>query len=265
MLRNEIEVLNNHKRFAAYAIVLFVCGSLVAYLGLVQAFDFPDILRRSPQEILVKFHANETWVRAFYYIFAVSHLVLAAAVLVSARALKVAEGPWLTIAVAGGVAYALTQTIGFLRWPFLVPQFADMATNAESTASLEAALPILEAFHRYAGIAIGENLSFWAMSAWLVGMGVTLRNPIIGHRKIGGLWIATGCAVMVYTFEQFGGAFSVLSPLLLTTHGIAYGLLILFAWSTLESTDGEAIGRIHPMPLVLVSLFSITIIAPGII
>mgnify|MGYP001794630383 CR=1 FL=1 len=265
MTRSESNILRSHKRFTACAIVLFICGSLVAYFGLGQVFDFPDILRRSPEEILLKFKANAPLVRAFYYLFAISHLVLAAAVLVSARALKAADGPWLTLAIASGVTYALTQTIGFLRWPFLVPQFADMATAVEGSAGLAATLPILEAFHRYAGIAIGENLSFWAMSIWLIGMGITLRHPSIEHRTIGGFWIATGCAVIVYTFEQFGGPFSLLAPLLLTTHGTAYGLLLLFAWSTLKSSDAEPVAENHPIPLALVSLFSAAIIIPGMI
>lgn len=265
MPRNDIEILNSHKRFAAYAIMLFIGGSLVAYLGLVQVFDFPDILRQSPQEILAKFKENEPLVRGFYYLFAVSHLMLAAAVLVSARALKTADGPWLTIALAGGVTYAVTQTIGFLRWPFLVPQFANMTIGADSSATVEAVLPILEAFHRYAGMAIGENLSFWAMSVWLIGMGITLRSPDIGHRRVGGLWIVTGCAVMVYTFEQFGGPFSLLAPLLLTTHGVTYGLLTLFAWSLLQSTDYEVTGRICPLQFAFVSLFSAAIIVPGVV
>jgi len=54
----------------------FIGLSLTAYLGLTVSFDFPDILRRDPKDILFAFQQQETAIRFFYSLFAFAHCVL---------------------------------------------------------------------------------------------------------------------------------------------------------------------------------------------
>ena len=185
----------------------FIFLSLTAYMGLVTIFDFPDILRRPPEEIMAAFQAEQSAVRGFYYLFTFAHLVFAAGVIVMARTLRGWDNPWLEVATAGGVLYGVAQAAGFLRWPILVPMFAQLEGGAEQQSN---AFLLLEAFHRYAGMAIGENLSFWGMAAWLVGIGVTLRRVNGSPQTVAWLWIVDGVLVALLTFEHLGGALAVL-------------------------------------------------------
>ncbi|MEH6559759.1 MAG: DUF4386 family protein [Oceanicoccus sp.] len=255
------------RRAAAILLPLFIVMSLVAYAGLVTFFGFPDVLRLPPLKILAAFRAEQTAVIIFYYLFAIAHLVFVAGVLALHRVLRVSDGPWLTIATAGGVLYGIAQTVGFLRWPILVPLFAEKAADPELTAGqLDALLLVLDAFHRYAGMAIGENLSFWGLAAWLIGCGVTVMRSPFTMSKAGWLWVIAGLMVAMYTFEQLGGPFAVLSPLLMLSHGLMYGLVLAIAWSLYRTADDDT--KLRPVGLIAVtsiSLFCAAIIVPGLI
>jgi hypothetical protein len=242
----------------------FIVLSLIAYLGLTISFDFPDILRRDATEILAAFSAHEVAVRSFYYVFALAHLVLAAGVLIAHRALRQGDGPWLLVATAGGVLYGIAQTAGFLRWPLLVPVFSEAINQPDlSPQARELALLTLSAFHQYAGVAIGENLSFWGMCAWLVGTGIALMQ--IGRRSFGYLWIGTGCMVGAYTFEQLGGPFASLAPLLLISHGMAYGLLLALSWSFAKTrADRPTFAPVGRLASLLIALFCALLILHGV-
>ncbi len=249
----------------ATLLFMFVGLSLTAYLGLAAAFGFPDILRAPAPKILEAFRASEAQVRGFYYLFAVSHLLFAAAVLTLPRALSAGDGPWLTIATGGGVLYGVAQTMGFLRWPILIPVFANHAAGHDlSGPQGKVVLLMLEAFHHYAGNAIGENLSFWGMCAWLIGTGIALRQPGLGQKWIGWLWIGTGLMVGVYTFEQLGGPFAVLGPLLLISHGLAYGLILALAWSLVRTRSNDRhLAPVGGTAALAIAVFSAAIVLPG--
>jgi len=253
------------RRATVLLLPLFIVMSLVAYLGLTTVFGFPDVLRLPPLEILAAFRAEQTAIIIFYYLFAIAHLVFVAGVLALHRVLRVSDGPWLTIATAGGVLYGIAQTVGFLRWPILVPLFAEKATDPELTAGqADTLLFLLDAFHRYAGIAIGENLSFWGLAAWLLGCGATLMRAPFYMFRASWLWIFTGLMVAVYTFEQLGGLFTVLSPLLILSHGLMYGLILAIAWSLHRTADDDT--KLRPvgiLAIAAISLFCASIVLPG--
>ncbi|MCP4934784.1 MAG: DUF4386 family protein [bacterium] len=255
------------RRGASLLLSGFIVLSLSAYLGLMMVFDFPDVLRRSVSEILVAFQAEQTAVRGFYYLFAVAHLVFVAAVLVLHRCLRTIDGPWLTVATAGGALYGLAQTAGFLRWPIVVPLIADyIAAPGLGEIQRETALLVLEALHQYAGMAIGENLSFWGLAVWLTGIGFTLMRGKLLSLLTAWCWIAAGVMVGLYTFEQLGGQFAVLSPLLLISHGLMYGLILAIAWSLHRTTDtSRALAPIGIFATVLISLFCAALVVPGLI
>ncbi len=252
-------------RGAATLLFLFVALSLTAYAGLTVTFGFPDILRASADDILAAFEARRTEIRGFYYLFAIAHLIFAAAVIVLARALRVADGSWLAVATAGGVLYGLAQTMGFLRWPILVPVFADyLGQDGLTPDARETGLLMLDAFHHYAGNAIGENLSFWGFAVWLTGVGMTLRRPVMGRPTAGLFWMGAGFLVFIYTFEQLGGPFAVLGPVLLISHGLAYGLILLLAWTCLKTSDrARQLAPAGALVTVAVVLFCGGIVVPG--
>jgi hypothetical protein len=96
-----------------------------------------------------------------------------------------------------GVVAGLAQTLGFLRWPFLVPHLAQayLASGASEAQRAAAAL-VFEAFHRYAGMAVGEHLGYLSTSVWtfLVAL-LMLRAPLFGRwLGLSGMLLALGVA-----------------------------------------------------------------------
>src|SRR4029079_16320368 len=103
----------------------------------------------------------------------------------------------LWLATIFGVVAGLAQTLGFLRWPFLVPHLAQayLAPGA-SEAQRAAAATVFDAFHRYAGMAVGEHLGYLSTSVWtfLIAL-VMLRSPLFGRWfGLSGMLLAVGVA-----------------------------------------------------------------------
>src|SRR6185295_11967426 len=96
-----------------------------------------------------------------------------------------------------GIIAGLVQTFGFLRWPLLVPHLAQayLAPGASDAQRATAAL-VFEAFHRYAGVAVGEHLGYLSTSVWtfLVAL-VMLRSSLFGRwLGLSGMLLALGVA-----------------------------------------------------------------------
>src|SRR6185503_3204573 len=114
------------------------------------------------------------------------------------RALAPGDAPLaLWGATVAGVLAGLVQTLGFLRWPFLVPHLAEayLAPGA-SEAQRAAAGLVFEAFHRYLGMGVGEHLGYLTTAVWtfLIALQM-LRSPLVA-RWLGaaGLPLALGIA-----------------------------------------------------------------------
>jgi hypothetical protein len=95
----------------------------LAFFELGRAFDYPDILRRDPDEILRRFAAGGSGLLLRWQVLLVSALgmlplvALLAVVLAAPLALTV-------VSIVVGAAAALVQAIGLVRWPFAVPELA---------------------------------------------------------------------------------------------------------------------------------------------
>jgi hypothetical protein len=103
----------------------------------------------------------------------------------------------LSVATAFGIVAGVAQTLGFLRWPFLVPHLASayLAPGA-SEAQRAAAAMVFEAFHHYAGMAVGEHLGYLSTSIWTFMIALLmLRAPLFGRRLgLSGMALAMGVA-----------------------------------------------------------------------
>ena len=83
----------------------------VAFLELGRAFDYPDILRREPDEILRRFHAGGTGLLLRWHLFMLTALALVPAAVLFAVVLGAA--PALTVmTIVTLVVVALVQVLG---------------------------------------------------------------------------------------------------------------------------------------------------------
>jgi hypothetical protein len=94
-------------------------------------------------------------------------------------------------AVVFGVLAGTVQFLGLARWPFLVPYLAETYLDPQSSpAAREAAAVTFQAFHDYAGGAIGEHLGYLFTAVWTLLLAAGLV------RVMGRPWLAALGAVI---------------------------------------------------------------------
>src|SRR5262249_17488903 len=125
-------------------------------------------------------------------------------------------GLWL--ATTFGVIAGVAQTLGFLRWPFLVPHLAQAYLDpAASEAQRAAAAMVFDAFHRYAGMAVGEPLGYLCTSLWTVLVSVAILRGGRAPGWLGASGIVLGAGIAAGLLEpaglEFAGAVNALSYL----------------------------------------------------
>jgi hypothetical protein len=174
-------------------IVFTVCFTLLQ----VQ-FEYPDILRQPTADVLTKFQAGGPGLVAVWYVLSLTAVLFIPVVILVHRVLAEQQASTtLQVATAFGVVAGLSQALGFLRWPFLVPFLSDayLAPGANAAQQAAAAM-VFEAFHRYAGMAVGEHLGYLSTSIWtfLVAL-LMLRSPQFGRwLGLSGMVLALGVA-----------------------------------------------------------------------
>src|SRR5215212_973851 len=161
-------MLNRRTRLIAAGLLIVMPVLFNLFFALLQsAFEYPDILRRSPDEVLRRFAAGGERLIALWYGFALTPALFLPAAVLLRRSLGREEAAHLALATPLAIAASLVQLLGLLRWPFLVPELArlylDPATDA---ATRTATLAIFLAFHQYLGVAVGEHLGYLFTAAW---------------------------------------------------------------------------------------------------
>ncbi len=180
----------------------------VVFFELGRVFDYPDILRREPDEILRRFAAGGTGLLIRWHALMLSALamvpltVLLAVVLGASTALTV-------LAITVGVAAGLMQAVGLSRWPYAVPELArrwvaadDHGADADATRrSIEVTFAIL---HRFLGVGIGEHLGYLLTGLWtlLAAASIVTTTAIPGW--LGWIGVPIGLALVVGSAEFAG-------------------------------------------------------------
>ena len=174
-------------------IVFTVCFTLLQTL-----FEYPDILRQPTAEVLTKFQAGGPSLVAVWYVLTLTAILFIPISLLVHRVLADREASTLLwIATTFGVVAGVAQTLGFLRWPFLVPSLAQAYLAPGASAAQQAATAaVFDAFNRYAGMAIGEHLGYLSTSVWTFLIAARmLRVPLFGRWiGIAGMALAIGVA-----------------------------------------------------------------------
>ncbi|MFN0072700.1 MAG: DUF4386 domain-containing protein [Chloroflexota bacterium] len=156
------------RRTAGALLVIVPLTFTVCFMLLQTIFEYPDILRESIAEILTKFSEGGAPLIAVWHVLTLTAVAFIPVTLLVHRILDERNAPVLLwVATIFGIITGLSQTLGFLRWPFLVPHLSEayLAPGA-SEAQRAAAGMVFEAFHRYAGITVGEHLGYLSTSLW---------------------------------------------------------------------------------------------------
>ena len=204
----------------------------VTFFLLQRAFEYPDILRKPTDYILRRFKEGGAPLRRIWYAFAFS-AVLFTPVPVMVQQVFKPDAPWyLLVGTALGVLAGAVQILGLIRWPFLVPSLADIYTDPASTQSTrDSAAVVFQAFHRYAGVAIGEHLGYIFTSMWTILLCIAITQTDVVNPLFGLLGVLPGIGVLIGVFEETGfkaaGAINAISYILWSVWLVAFGIALL--------------------------------------
>ena len=213
-------------------LIVVPIGFNVTFFLLQRAFEYPDILRKPTGYVLQRFKEGGAPLRRLWYAFAFS-AVLFTPVPVLVHQVFQPDAPWfLVIGTTIGVLAGVVQFLGLIRWPFLVPSLADLYTDPGSTqATRDSAAVTFQAFHRYAGVAVGEHLGYLFTSTWTVLLCIAIIQTEIVNPLFGWLGIIPAIGVLVGVFEETGfkaaGAVNAISYILWSIWLVAFGIALL--------------------------------------
>jgi uncharacterized protein DUF4386 len=204
----------------------------VTFFLLQRAFEYPDILRKPTDTILRHFKEGGAPLRRLWYAFTFSALLFTP-VPVMVQQVFQPDVPWfLVVGTTIGVLAGAVQFLGLIRWPFLVPSLAELYTGPDSTqATREAVAVVFQAFHRYAGVAIGEHLGYLFTSTWTILLCIALIQTNLVHPLLGWLGLIPALGIVFGVFEETGlkaaGAINAISYILWSVWMISFGVALL--------------------------------------
>jgi hypothetical protein len=190
---------------AAVLIVVPIAFNL-AFFELGRTFDYPDILRRDPDEILRRFAAGGAGLVLRWHALLVSALGMLPLVVLLAAALD-PPAPLGVASVVIGSAAALVQAIGLVRWPYAVPELARRYVAADGPdarsqrQTIEVAFAVL---HRLLGVGIGEHLGYLLTGVWTVLAAASIVSTSVVAAWLGWIGLPIGAALLVGSLEFVG-------------------------------------------------------------
>ena len=185
-------------RRTAAAMLAAVVLLNVAFAGLGAVFDYPDVLKEPAGDVLADFRADRAAVSGWFLALAAGAVLLAPIAVGVGRLSGSAAMRW---AVPVGIAAAVVQAAGLLRWPLLVPGWAATAAG-DDPAAAAAAREAFGTANRLLGNLVGETGGYVLTAAWT---GLVLAA--LGTGFAGRLFVRSGAAAAVLVL------LGVLSPL----------------------------------------------------
>ncbi len=168
--------LTSHKVTALLLIAVAVLTQ-TGFTALASVFNYPDVLNESSGVVLDRFRQHQGSVSLWFSLLAFSAAMFAPIAIGVGR---LSTDRWMKRSVRVGVAAAIVQTIGLLRWPILVPGFAASARSVNPQTAADA-----EAHFRLAGTllgtVVGETLGYILTAAWTVLVLMSLRSRFAGR------------------------------------------------------------------------------------
>ena len=193
--------------FAAAVLLIAVPIAFnVAFFELGRTFDYPNILRHEPDEILRRFAAGGSGLVLRWQALLVSALAMLP--LVALLAVVLAAPPALSaLSIVLGASAGLVQAIGLVRWPFAVPELARRYVAAEGPDAEETRRTIQMTFatlHRLLGVGIGEHLGYLLTGLWTLLVAASILSTTMIPGWLGLIGLPIGVALLVGTLEFVG-------------------------------------------------------------
>ena len=151
-----------NRKLTAIALITAAILTNAGFTALGSIFNYPDVLKEPTAEILDRFRENQTSVSTWFTVLALSAALFAP---IAIGVGKLRDNRWMKLAVPVGIAAAVVQTIGLLRWPLLVPGFASDAASTSATTAADAR-DHFDTAHTILGTVVGETFGYLLTAAW---------------------------------------------------------------------------------------------------
>ncbi|WP_117207954.1 DUF4386 family protein [Allorhizocola rhizosphaerae] len=153
----------NRKLTAALLIGAAVLTN-VASTMLSSIFHYPDVSKQSTDSVLAAFRASQGPISLWFTVMAFAAALF---VPIAIGVGKLSARPVMRIAVVVGIAAAVVQVIGLMRWPLLVPRHAADAAGTEP-GIVATAHDSFDTANLLLGTIIGETCGHLLTAAWTV-------------------------------------------------------------------------------------------------
>jgi hypothetical protein len=191
---------------SAVLLIVIPIAFNLAFFELGRVFDYPNILRKEPDEILRRFAAGGSGLLWRWQALLISALAMLP--LVALLAVVLAAPPALTaLSIVIGAAAALVQALGLVRWPFAVPELARRYVAAEGPdgeASRHTIELIFATLNRLLGVGVGEHLGYLLTGLWTLLVAASILSTAVLPAWLGVIGLPIGAAVLVGCLEFVG-------------------------------------------------------------
>ena len=169
-------------------------------------FEYPDILREPTGHVLRSFEAGGSSLVAIWYGFVLTAVLFVPLAVLVHGVLAREDTPYMAVATAFGVVAGAVQFLGLVRWPFLVPYLAEVYLDpASSGAARESAAVVFQAFNRYAGVGVGENLGYLFTGLWTALVALAMFGSALRFaRWVALLGVVSAVGIVVGMLEPVG-------------------------------------------------------------
>ena len=180
----------NPKLTASLMITAAVLAT-VGFTALGSIFNYPAVLNEPAGAVLASFREHEGAVSTWFAALALA-AALMAPIAIGVGRLSAARA--MRIAVPVGIAAAVVQVVGLMRWPLLVPGYAaDAASPSPGVAA--AARDSFTTASDILGTAIGETLGYLLTAVW-----TALVIAALSRRFAGTWFVAVGAVSAALVF-----------------------------------------------------------------
>lgn len=221
------------RRLAGLLLIVVPIIFTIGFTLLQMEFEYPDILRQPTADVLQKFAAGGPRLIAIWYVLPLSALLFIPTAIFTHQAVAGSQrSAYLLTGTVFGVVAGVVQALGLIRWPLLVPHLAEVYLSpAASDAQRETAALVFEAFHLYAGVAVGENLGYLLTALWTLFIAVAFVRSRLVRPWIGLVGMALAAGIGVGVLEAAGweaaGTINAISYLVWSLWLIVIGALLL--------------------------------------
>jgi hypothetical protein len=195
----------NVTRFTGLLLILLPIAFNVIFFLLQRTFEYPDILRRPTDYILSRFNAGGNRLILTWYSFALTGLLFVPTAVLVHQVFAKDDLPYMAVATTIGVLAGLVQFLGLIRWTFLVPYLAKTYfESGSSQATRDGIAVVFQAFHRYAGVAIGEHLGYLCTSIWTAFIALAITQSPQFNSWLGWAGLIPAIGIFIGLFEEGG-------------------------------------------------------------